>query len=599
MSRIAALVGLALAATSALAQYPYVVDSFHTEIVVKPDATISVSEKIEVTYNEPRRGIFRTIPIVYPYDERGNERAIQLRLGAVVDESGNRHTTKVAREGDNLKIRIGDEDVFLDKGTRRTYIIQYTVYGAFNWFEEGDWQPWAELYWNVTGNEWDTQVSKASFRVTFPGQDTVDKVRGRLFAGPYGDRTSIELLNAGSASGNGQPPAKLDLDRSSMSGETTEPLRPFTGMTFVLGIPAEAVPKPPPYVELMRRLTEYLPLFAPILVFFVMLMVWSRFGRDPKDGPKSVRFEPPSSLPAAEAGTILDESVDQRDLAAGIMSLCVKGYLTVEVIQDEGVFRSREYALHPTEKTDTTGLSVFESKLLDRMHAAGDPITRNDLREYVAPYMMSLKAGIYQDFADRGLYRSNPSSARAGGIFLGIAIAVVVTFVLSKFSLVLDDWVWIVGGGLSLIPAFAFGWQMPMRTAYGTQVRRETLGFYEMMRHREHYMKWVVEKQPDGLKYEEYLPYAVAFDLIEEWNDAFKDIVHEPPQWYHDRFGGPFYAGLFAHDLRAMATNLGSAASTPPRSSGASGGNSGFSFGGGGGGGFSGGGFGGGGGGSW
>jgi uncharacterized membrane protein YgcG len=210
-----------------------------------------------------------------------------------------------------------------------------------------------------------------------------------------------------------------------------------------------------------------------------------------------------------------------------------------------------------------------------------------------------LKAGIYQDFADRGLYRSNPSSARAGGIVGGLLLAVFVTFVLSKLSLVLDDWVWLVGGGLALIPAIAFGAHMPMRTAYGTQVRRETLGFYEMMRHRENYMKWVVEKQPDGLKYEEYLPYAVAFDLIEQWNDAFKDIVHEPPSWYHNPYGGPFYAHMFAHDLRSMATDLGSAAATPPRSSGASGGNSGFSFGGGGGGGFSGGGFGGGGGGSW
>jgi uncharacterized membrane protein len=136
---------------------------------------------------------------------------------------------------------------------------------------------------------------------------------------------------------------------------------------------------------------------------------------------------------------------------------------------------------------------------------------------------------------------------------------------------------------------------MPQRTRYGDQVRRETLGFYEMMRHRKNYMAWVVEKQPDGLKYEEYLPYAVAFDCIEQWSDAFKDIVHEPPRWYHDPYGGAFYPMMFANNLRSMTSELGSAAATPPRSSGASGGGSGFSSGGG----FSGGGFGGGGGGSW
>lgn len=596
------LSGLALLLLSALTygqSYPYVIDSFHTDVAISKDATIQVTETIKVTFNDFRHGIYRTIPVVYPYDEHGNERAIQLKLGSVTNESGAKHDTKVTREGPYLKIRIGDADFQHAPGARVTYVLRYSVYGAFNWFEKTDWQPWSELYWNATGHEWDTQITQASFRVTYPVQANDKDVFGRVFSGPYGDRTSFELTQAGSAKGDVAPFVDLELGLGSMTGSSTKPLCPYTGLTFVIGLPQTAVPKPPPHIEFLRRLSEYLPLFAPLVVFFVMMFVWSKIGRDPKDGEVNVRFEPPSSLPAAEAGTMLDERVDQRDMAAGIMSLCVKGYLTVEVTQDEGLFKSREYVLHPTKKDDTTGLSVFESKLLDRLLTGGDPITRADLREYVAPYMSGLVAGIYEDFADRGLYRSNPNNARAGGVIGGIFLTAFVVFVLSKFSLVLDDWVWIMGGVLSLVPAIGFGLHMPMRTAYGTQVRRETLGFYEMMRHRENYMKWVVEKQPDGLKYEEYLPYAVAFDLIDQWNDAFKDIVHEPPHWYHNPYGGPFYAHMFAHDLRSMSSDFGSASATPPRSSGASGGNSGFSFGGGGGGGFSGGGFGGGGGGSW
>ena len=345
----------------------------------------------------------------------------------------------------------------------------------------------------------------------------------------------------------------------------------------------------------MRRASEYLALLTPIVVLLAMWAIWSKHGRDQKDGPTTVRFEPPSSLPATEAGTMLDERVDQRDLAAGIMSLCVKGYYTVEVVKADGLFASTEYQLLPTEKTDATGLSLFEAGLLKRLQAAGDRVTKTDLRTYVAPHIQNLKAMIYEDFATRGLYRANPESVRVLAIVAGIFMCAFVAFVLHSLSLAGEVWVAVLGTAIAIVPAASFGWHMPQRTRYGDQVRRETLGFYEMMRHRKNYMAWVVEKQPDGLKYEEYLPYAVAFDCIEQWSDAFKDIVHEPPSWYHDPYGGAFYPMMFANNMRSMTSELGSAAATPPRSSGASGGGSGFSSGGG----FSGGGFGGGGGGSW
>ena len=159
---------------------------------------------------------------------------------------------------------------------------------------------------------------------------------------------------------------------------------------------------------------------------------------------------------------------------------------------------------------------------------------------------------------------------RGGAVLLGLLFAGGLGWLLSKASLVSDPWVTFVGIGTAFVPAVLFGLQMPKRTYEGCQARREARGFYEMMRYRKHYMAWVVDKQPDGLKYEEYLPYAVAFDLIEQWNDAFRDIVKQPPSWYSDPYGGVFVPMMFVSDLRAMTSDFGSAAGTPPRSSGAS-----------------------------
>ena len=164
---VVSLVAVCACATGLAQAYPYVIDSFDTDIRLNKDATIDVTERITVNFNEPRRGIFRKIPIVYDAGG-GHRRAIQLKLQTVADGSGKRLTTDVAREGDYLRVRIGDEDVWLDTGTQFVYVIQYKVFGALNWQEDAEWEPWTELYWNVTGDEWDTQISTASFHVTFP-----------------------------------------------------------------------------------------------------------------------------------------------------------------------------------------------------------------------------------------------------------------------------------------------------------------------------------------------------------------------------------------------------------------------------------------------
>ena len=109
---------------------------------------------------------------------------------------------------------------------------------------------------------------------------------------------------------------------------------------------------------------------------------------------------------------MMDERVDQRDLAAGIMSLVVKGYFTVELTEEGTFFKSKAYHLHPTAKTDTTGLSLFEQDLFSHLRACGDPITKEDMRTTVAPHVMGLKNQIYEDFVTRGLYHGNPNAVR-------------------------------------------------------------------------------------------------------------------------------------------------------------------------------------------
>ena len=68
--RVLAAVALVAISGLCLAQSaPYSIDSFDVRMWLNGDTTLDVEETISVTFNESRRGIFRTIPVVYPTGE--------------------------------------------------------------------------------------------------------------------------------------------------------------------------------------------------------------------------------------------------------------------------------------------------------------------------------------------------------------------------------------------------------------------------------------------------------------------------------------------------------------------------------------------------
>src|SRR5438477_409184 len=118
------------------------INSFESQIAIAADGSLKVTEDIEVTFAGPHHGIYRDIPVVYEYDEKNN-RVLQINVDSV--RGPGRYST--SRKGADEEIKIGDPDRTLTG--RQSYLITYTVRGAFNGFPDHD-----ELYWNVTGNQW-------------------------------------------------------------------------------------------------------------------------------------------------------------------------------------------------------------------------------------------------------------------------------------------------------------------------------------------------------------------------------------------------------------------------------------------------------------
>lgn len=595
MKRILFLL-IVLVCARAFGQYPYQIDAYNVEMSLSSDSIINITERLDVTFNESRRGIFRTIPYVLP-GRSGLTRSVTLDSISVGDGTGTSVQTKITREGGNVKIRIGDPDVFLVPGTKRTYTIQYRIIGAINWFEAGDdWRDAAEMYWNIIGNEWDTSIDNFTFSITFPEAKNPKDVRAKLFAGSYGSTISTILNGTGEVDANNETGCWMKLSQNRVDGGSSKTLNPYEGISIVLDVPSENIQK----LSFMDSATLFLKgnlgfLLIPF-TFLSMFFFWFTYGRDPDSGPTAVQFDPPDGISGPEAGALIDERVDQRDLASGIVSLAVKGKLEIEFGEEEGlIFKKRPVFLKVLESAEKQPLTAFELKLFSLLKKSGDLITEAELRTGVAPHVADLKNSLYESLVSRKYYKSNPDTVRWTWTLGGLAVIGLLAFLSTKVTAIPSPTAAIVGGIVSGVLVIIFGRQMPKRTLVGARALREVRSFEEFIRRaRGDELNWMSEKHPDQALFETYLPHAVAFGLTAEWSEAFKNIAIENPSWYHDPTGARFNYYYFSRDFGYMTNAVASAASVPPRSSGGSGGSSGF-----GGGGFSGGGFGGGGGGSW
>ena len=83
------------------------ITSFHSDIVIAADSTLTVTEDIRVDFGSlQKHGIFRTIPLRYRYDDK-QDRYYLLEVQSVTDGTNPLlHDDSV--DSDNEVIKIGD-----------------------------------------------------------------------------------------------------------------------------------------------------------------------------------------------------------------------------------------------------------------------------------------------------------------------------------------------------------------------------------------------------------------------------------------------------------------------------------------------------------
>lgn len=559
------------AAPRALAEY-FEIRDFHADIIVTADATLEITETIEVYFKTSRHGIYREIPYKYR-DDLGGQIVTPLTVVSVTDHNGHPRPFVTSREGSVVNIRIGDPDRYV-KG-REVYVISYRVENALLFLEGHD-----ELYWNVTGNYWEVSIERASATVTVAGAEDLPRDwHASCYTGAYGQAGSeCESL----------------LKTNSARFETLSGLSAHRGFTISLQWNKGIVTAPSAWRRFLWRinLAENWVFGIPMIALALMFQLWWRRGRDPRVREAvTVMYEPPSHngsmLKPGEVGVLIDEQFNQRDLTAGIIGLAQSGYLKIEERIEKGLIFDDTVHTLIKEKEPDSELSEFESKLMAALFVSGAAVELSKLKNKFYRNLPGLRKALFGQLMRRKFFTRDPSAVRRFYFAIAVVGGIAGTAILLSqnpavpIKSVIAIW-------LSVAVVFLFGMIMPAKTHAGALARMQTLGFQEFMNRAD---RDRIERLGPEVYYR-YLPYAIALNVSDHWTEAFEGLLTEPPSWYVAPHGfRVFSPASFNRSLNATTSALAAATFSAPRGSGSSGG--------GGGGGFSGGGFGGGGGGSW
>lgn len=563
--------------------YDYEITNFNSQIKLEQDSSLTIKEKIETKFLTAKHGIFRIIP--YIYNHKGKTLNANIKILSVKDKLGNSIPFTVSNYNQSKKIQIGNANKLV-KGSM-DYIIEYNIGEVVLDYGLGP-----EIYWNVTGNEWDVPIKKV--------EATVES--------PFGKIIKTECF--------GCQNTFSDKEANFYGKE---------GLTIVVQIDKNNSIKMPGIVEQKAELVKdnfgYILAILPLLLMF---LVWYFKGRDKKYLTENFFYEPEKKneintplinrphlplvygpidkLTPGEAGTINDEKFDTKDAVAEIVELARLGYLTIKKVEKKGVFgiKTRDYELTKTDKS-TELLKKYQIYLLESLFNIDigtkkitdkilEPVTVkiSNLKNHFYVHLNKLREKIYQQMILENIFPESPDSARVRWISLTIVLNTLMSWIIVIFFVKITNnagpiLVELMGAVFSLVLA----WNMPRKTAKGYSLNRQTVGL-------KYYLskgKWREEIAEKELFLEEMLPLAIALGVVDKLANDMKDLGVEAPKYFQGMAMNSFASDL--NHFSASAADGLTSAPTNYSGSGSWSGGSGFSGGGGGGG------FGGGGGGSW
>ncbi|WP_394165135.1 DUF2207 domain-containing protein [Neptunomonas phycophila] len=594
---------------------------YQTDVTVLEDGTLLVTETIQVQAQgqQIKRGIYRDIPTTYDNPDGSRHHVDFILTDVTRDGQPENFHTKAQANG--TRIYIGSQNVILPTA-RYTYQLRYQMKRMIQFGDNTD-----ELFFNVIGTGFVFPIDRAKARIQLPENAIIsDSI---AYTGRQGSREHNANLSP--------------INSHTIEVESSQPLSPYEGISLAVAWNKGVISEPTLADKLRWVWKDGMLILIAIAGFaatgLYLYFAWSKVGRDPSKDAIIARFTPPKDLSPAACQLILDRKYRPRGMAAALTNMVAKEYLSIE--------QSSKRVFTLTRIKESADLSPGEAILAARLFPSlNSKLTLN--RTY-NPSLKSATAA-FKAKLNNEYGRTNFSTNRQYAIF-GAFIAfvpllamillsnnieavassiftIVATFILGQSvrkavtqrsrPLILN----ILTNGVPVLfiivmlnsfqqfgffesaAAVAmitysfcttallglFTWLLEAPTVAGQKLVEQIEGFklYLSVAEKDRLNFQHPPEMTLGL-FEEYLPYAIALGVENEWGMAFESTLSNTElttaSASRSRFGGSRRALAMSTVVASQLESTIASASTPPSSSSSSGFSSSGSSGGGGGGG--------------
>ncbi len=310
----------------------YHIESYKIDMTVNENNTFHIREEIDAYFNVGKHGIYRKIPLVNRIEREDGTKS--YNNAQITNIESNAKFSLFNQNGYKI-IQIGDPNRLLT-GLNK-YYIEYDYNIGKDPLKDED-----ELYFNLIGNEWDTQIGDLYFTIRMPKE--FDETKLGFSIGTYG-------LSGGSF-------IKYEVDGKNIVGRVTRILNQGEGLNVRLSLPESY------FTEEIDTTDKFSLAVLGICVLFLVIsfLIWMRYGKDLKTEKKLI-FNPPEKYNSAEVNFLLNGEVTSEGVISLILYLATKGYLRIIL---KGTVNGKEvYEIEKLKEYD--GTDRCESIVFDEL----------------------------------------------------------------------------------------------------------------------------------------------------------------------------------------------------------------------------------------
>ena len=235
-------------------------------------------------------------------------------------------------------------------------------------------------------------------------------------------------------------------------------------------------------------------------------------------GEMSVAFNPPRGVAPGLAGTVVDGKPETRDVMATIVDLAARGHLRITVVEDPTVRNGKDWQLHAADPAPNDPLDIIEHELLGALFATGPEVRLSELPRLGNHVITNLQYTLADESYTRGYFRQVTGVHPVRMVWIAAPVLLLAGLWTGAAGALVGAAAALVGGAL----IGSRTGQRPVRSAEGTALRIQTLGF----------KRYLETAEAEQFSYEEaagifskYLPWAIVLGVADHWVKVFGDLA--------------------------------------------------------------------------